>query len=141
MKSYLPASPALSQNVTPFVGVWIEIALNCGSFIACAASLPSWECGLKFPGWRCLCQSLLSLPSWECGLKSYLPASPALSQNVTPFVGVWIEIIFYCFCDHGITVTPFVGVWIEINIETYISAPSNVTPFVGVWIEIGLIPS
>ena len=55
--------------VTPFVGVWIEIP---ETFVSPSnlMSLPSWECGLKFQGLRCLC-------------------SP---DSVTPFVGVWIEI-------------------------------------------------
>ena len=55
--------------VTPFVGVWIEI-LRMQAKEEKKASLPSWECGLKFQGLRCLC-------------------SP---DSVTPFVGVWIEI-------------------------------------------------
>ena len=34
---------------------------------------------------------------------------------VTPFVGVWIEIVFDCkHCGDLDYVTPFVGVWIEI---------------------------
>ena len=35
------------QNVTPCVGVWIEIILdNAKSYKM--ASLPAWECGLKY---------------------------------------------------------------------------------------------
>ena len=82
-----------------------------------------------------------SLPSWECGLKYITFYFVCGISNVTPFVGVWIEIFNMPWNCFSFWVTPFVGVWIEINIETYISAPSNVTPFVGVWIEIGLIPS
>ena len=33
-------------------------------------------------------------------------------------------------------VTPFAGVWIEILEETYCIVPCLVTPFAGVWIEI-----
>ena len=36
----------------------------------------------------------------------------------------------------NIAVTPFVGVWIEILIFLGSYSISNVTPFVGVWIEI-----
>ena len=35
----------------------------------------------------------------------------------------------------NIAVTPFVGVWIEIVITFFVSLVSPVTPFVGVWIE------
>ena len=55
---------------------------------------------------------------------------------VTPFVGVWIEILLdhiNC-CDSS--VTPFVGVWIEIKVIKFLKTLENVTPFVGVWIEI-----
>ena len=34
-----------------------------------------------------------SLPSWECGLKSYNRLETVYSRHVTPFVGVWIEIL------------------------------------------------
>ena len=36
----------------------------------------------------------------------------------------------------NIAVTPFVGVWIEIVSERFLSLFPPVTPFVGVWIEI-----
>ena len=35
-------------------------------------------------------------------------------RTVTPFAGVWIEIILKCKDDSLYTVTPFAGVWIEI---------------------------
>jgi len=34
---------------------------------------------------------------------------------VTPFVGVWIEILYIPCCYQLLLVTPFVGVWIEIR--------------------------
>ena len=34
--------------VTPFVGVWIEIKKREIIWMNYEASLPSWECGLKF---------------------------------------------------------------------------------------------
>ena len=36
----------------------------------------------------------------------------------------------------NIAVTPFVGVWIEIVSRSMMQMIRNVTPFVGVWIEI-----
>ena len=60
---------------------------------------------------------------------------------VTPFVGVWIEILRQLRTIEIIMVTPFVGVWIEIPGETGAKGDKGVTPFVGVWIEIPLIIS
>ena len=56
--------------------------------------------------------------------------------NVTPFVGVWIEIHIQQINSVGICVTLFVGVWIEILGGSHNLLPTIVTPFVGVWIEI-----
>ena len=54
--------------VTPFVGVWIEIFFSyCKSVVS--KSLPSWECGLKYPIYKTFTVVGMSLPSWECGLK------------------------------------------------------------------------
>ena len=77
---------------------------------------------------------------------------------VTPFAGVWIEIVDLLLQHLNERVTPFAGVWIEITlIATSVmrlpSLPSrecglkchcpddvikhlHVTPFAGVWIEI-----
>ena len=77
-----------------------------------------------------------SLPSWECGLKSITGRSIHAYSQVTPFVGVWIEIERMGLHSRCRRVTPFVGVWIEI----FSGEPAEinhwiVTPFVGVWIE------
>ena len=56
-------------NVTPLVGVWIEI------FIVKAKR-----------------KYFVSLPLWECGLKYELSAKIVDRDDVTPLVGVWIEI-------------------------------------------------
>ena len=56
--------------VTPFVGVWIEMAKYYAEQAKAVSSLPSWECGLK--------------------LNSYILGH--CIHQVTPFVGVWIEI-------------------------------------------------
>ena len=35
--------------------------------------------------------------------------------NVTPYAGVWIEIVIMPFFNSTIIVTPYAGVWIEIS--------------------------
>ena len=77
--------------VTPFAGVWIEIAgaKNAGWSIQ---SLPSRECGLKLDDDMIAGTGELSLPSRECGLKYRPELCETKSENVTPFAGVWIEI-------------------------------------------------
>ena len=56
-------------------------------------------------------------------------------EDVTPYVGVWIETIYTKeVCVNG-SVTPYVGVWIE-TVQAYKDKwDENVTPYVGVWIE------
>ena len=56
--------------VTPFVGVWIEIRHTTPTN-----------------------PPIASLPSWECGLKFTMQLLKVLMYLVTPFVGVWIEIV------------------------------------------------
>ncbi len=56
---------------------------------------------------------------------------------VTPFAGVWIEILANGSQNKEKGVTPFAGVWIEILPSGYTTLAQNVTPFAGVWIEIG----
>ncbi len=77
-------------------------------------SLPSWECGLKFFTQQNHVEPLLSLPSWECGLKYKYGFCIRICVLVTPFVGVWIEILNPIVVPLLKIVTPFVGVWIEI---------------------------
>ncbi len=109
----------------------------------------------------CLYRTLFasSLPSRECGLKYYVTSAFIINHPVTPFAGVWIEILPVRFLYSGYFVTPFAGVWIEIGFKyknktiTVLSLPSrecglksrkedesdqdvSVTPFAGVWIEI-----
>ena len=60
----------------------------------------------------------------------------AAAAPVTPYVGVWIEILFQEFPCFGIIVTPYVGVWIEIGGYAKENRFLRVTPYVGVWIEI-----
>ena len=49
---------------------------------------------------------------------------------------MWIEIFQSNHHQIRLAVTPFTGVWIEIIAERLINAFDDVTPFTGVWIEI-----
>ena len=73
------------------MGVWIEIAIYDASGI-CTGSHPLWVCGLK---------------SLRIRVKHRM-------KLVTPFMGVWIEILVLIPYNVRIHVTPFMGVWIEI---------------------------
>ena len=79
------------QNVTPYVGVWIET--RYGS-----------QRNYFFT---------MSLLMWECGLKRSLRPDPSSVSLVTPYVGVWIETNLPERIDFLAGVTPYVGVWIE----------------------------
>ena len=59
-----------------------------------------------------------------------------MATNVTPFAGVWIEIVVRVISVGSYIVTPFAGVWIEIIIAPRTVKLWAVTPFAGVWIEI-----
>ena len=61
-------------------------------------------------------------------------------SQVTPLVGVWIEILEKWKITQELLVTPLVGVWIEIiRIWGTKDSLTCVTPLVGVWIEIDWI--
>ena len=60
-----------------------------------------------------------SLPSWECGLKYVFRHLYVCHIVVTPFVGVWIEILTTQVFLLSVLVTPFVGVWIEISATAF----------------------
>ena len=55
---------------------------------------------------------------------------------VTPYAGVWIEIVNLGMGRKWRLVTPYAGVWIEIfeALDRFYSG--IVTPYAGVWIEI-----
>ena len=97
------------------MGVWIEIDYPMTSHATYAKSPPMWGCGLKLHILSCE-------PDWF---------------TVTPYVGVWIEIILPQAPFDIALVTPYVGVWIEISSIVRVSLQCDVTPYVGVWIEIG----
>ena len=70
-----------------------------------------------------------SLPSWECGLKLTFGKIKEKVLDVTPFVGVWIEIVFNIRYGSVVFVTPFVGVWIEISFKlAYIKEDGSSLP-------------
>ena len=56
---------------------------------------------------------------------------------VTPYAGVWIEIIDSNDDNFFSVVTPYAGVWIEIFQQKQARSWEYVTPYAGVWIEIG----
>ena len=56
------------EKVTPYVGVWIETAIE--------ARVIAW---------------VASLLMWECGLKRNKMEEEQDALDVTPYVGVWIE--------------------------------------------------
>ena len=56
------------EKVTPYVGVWIETAIE--------ARVIAW---------------VASLLMWECGLKPNRYNEGGVASKVTPYVGVWIE--------------------------------------------------
>ena len=63
-------NPHVWYQVTPFMGVWIEIFIT------------DWDY-----------EQYLSHPLWVCGLKYFSYPPYARSVYVTPFMGVWIEIV------------------------------------------------
>ena len=64
----LAAAILAGAMVTPYVGVWIETAIEA-RVIAWVASLLMWECGLKHTRLAVVRKDAASLLMWECGLK------------------------------------------------------------------------
>ena len=58
---------------------------------------------------------MVSPPMWGCGLKFFAPEGDCGPLCVTPYVGVWIEILQLRPEFRAAGVTPYVGVWIEIE--------------------------
>ena len=102
-------------------------------------SLPSRECGLKSARWTISMDRFTVTPFagvWIEILMRQILLSP---ECVTPFAGVWIEISLHLQQFKIFFVTPFAGVWIEMRYHLPCYCRRNVTPFAGVWIEIMLI--
>ena len=99
--------------VTPYAGVWIEIA-SIFFIPPFHLSLPTRECGLKYDIHCPPSPLLVSLPTRECGLKFICFLHRLSDHVVTPYAGVWIEIVKKGWDKSGHIVTPYAGVWIEI---------------------------
>ena len=100
------------MNVTPYAGVWIEIFEKVFA-PDMVWSLPTRECGLKSE------ESIISLVVTCHSLRGSVDWNPCtllklLLMKVTPYAGVWIEMLYWHFKLHWSTVTPYAGVWIEI---------------------------
>ena len=105
----------VSQSfVTPFAGVWIEMILNLPLYGILVASLPSRECGLKLELPLQIRQSDWSLPSRECGLKSYKRQDASVLQLSLPSRECGLKSSEFLANPPAPFVTPFAGVWIEI---------------------------
>ena len=78
-------------QVTPFVGVWIEIKKipNDNQFTVVTPFVGVW---IEIIMIQWIEYDDVSLPSWECGLKFNGDPFSISFASVTPFVGVWIEI-------------------------------------------------
>ena len=125
-----------NRSVTPFVGVWIEIKSHVWQTQECKGhslrGSVDWNHIRK--RWNLRCSR--SLPSWECGLKwrVALHKTCKYSHSLRGSVDWNLDMLDIEKEDE---VTPFVGVWIEITVLLQRSSPQSiVTPFVGVWIEI-----
>ena len=137
--------------------MWIEI-YNLQGIRSTILSLPTRECGLKYSITTFSVSGQPSLPTRECGLKCTLSTKDVLKfghslrgsvdwntclpsgrhwKHVTPYAGVWIEILIHLIHSDTRRVTPYAGVWIEIADEhTPVLPKTYVTPYAGVWIEI-----
>ena len=73
-------------------------------------------CGLKLAVIDVFIVPERSHPTWVCGLKLQRQRKEVFFNQVTPYVGVWIETNFYYDTLEGHRVTPYVGVWIETDI-------------------------
>ena len=147
----------VNASVTPYAGVWIEIfkiniiyyntlslpTRECGlklqycmKRICTIWSLPTRECGLKFNNTPELIDTIQSLPTRECGLKLLFNKAIKREEKVTPYAGVWIEIIHYGYLNYiniGHSLRGSVDWNIRWNVYLW---KCKVTPYAGVWIEI-----
>ena len=160
MKSQFPDRFCKEFQVTPCVGVWIEIFYLHGRQVVFFVT-PCVGVWIEISRVPPHCTPHSSLPAWECGLKSNLYEIEIDDKYVTPCVGVWIEIFAPCLLEFNpiwslpawecglkshikksknlYQVTPCVGVWIEIKSGRVIVNTTLVTPCVGVWIEIPIV--
>ena len=112
LKLHYAVSTDYVEEVTPFVGVWIETASTWPKKRECR-----------------------SHPSWVCGLKPLVSVYNISATWVTPFVGVWIETVTNAgliTSKNSHTLRGCVD-WNTPDGSLYLWI--SVTPFVGVWIE------
>ena len=79
-----------------------------------------------------------SLPSWERGLKFFVCARLYTRRNVAPLVGARIEISMGLTEVDLTKVAPLVGARIEIATSSAVATGAVVAPLVGARIEIGI---
>ena len=77
-----------------------------------------------------------SLPSRECGLKLGVENDKDVKVMVTPFAGVWIEILIQTDEDHLSMSLPSRECGLKSKEYDTLQYSNSVTPFAGVWIEI-----
>ena len=144
--------------VTPYAGVWIEISLS-RLFSINSMSLPTRECGLKFSVAEAhhhpRRHSLRGSVDWN---QSLMLICLYQWELVTPYAGVWIEIVitsifFSAHSCHSLRGSVDWNLLIVNNLHqllrhslrgsvdwNYFDTPAKyqgiVTPYAGVWIEI-----
>ena len=113
--------------------------LSYGPFDFVIQSLPLRECGLKFRfRCGCICGLCRSLPLRECGLKFRFRCGCICGLCVTPFAGVWIEIIETPLPTMVKACHSLCGS-VDWNLpKPFKQVSQRVTPFAGVWIEIAV---
>ena len=116
------------------MGVWIETEQK-EVYGKMHQSHPSWVCGLKQTNFAYGIVQPMSHPSWVCGLKHYEGGSGIMENESHPSWVCGLKLEAYFLAAIGDEVTPFVGVWIETLSQQTTTKQPYVTPFVGVWIE------
>ena len=89
LKHFVTTSLVNNDLVTPYVGVWIETCHWTRGYHG-LESHPTWVCGLKLTIPQLRKTTGTSHPTWVCGLKQ-LTEGEQYPEQVTPYVGVWIE--------------------------------------------------
>ena len=85
--------------VTPFAGVWIEIAVRKREYRGWTGVTPFAGVWIEMNAWLQARRHMASLPLRECGLKYQKNITASFDGNVTPFAGVWIEIGMDSACN------------------------------------------
>ena len=99
-------------RVAPYVGAWIETSISCQPF-AFSSSHPTWVRGLKLHKSCAATGATGSHPTWVRGLKLLILARDVCPLCVAPYVGAWIETLWWPCRRKTQQVAPYVGAWIE----------------------------